>query len=528
MGKVNNIQEEFSLRDMEIAREVTSTYNCGKSRIALKAPNQVYGVHRCLTKEHKSGFALMEAMTLKLYYAVQVWCKAALISDDNPSDLQYYWWLHWVDTNQPFRKLEYINFHRDITVEQLLQCFWNLLEKIANSGEIQVSEGYQLSRKEGYKEPYIVCDVVLDAETGREIHEKVDDVYTYPYNRELRTYRWDDIKDFFYEMTLDQLRLTMPEELHNHTRLDDDLLKACDDWDIDAIKKTLQQGANINCLDKLGKSVLQNAVDYYKDHNILLDNDYSQDELKKIQMDNEQRCKEIVDLLISYGADINLFGFDGMPPLICAYYQKSPEMIKFLLERGASPNANCYLQDNQYWPLLKNIRSTILAVIDEDLSEEYDDIEREIEKLVRDAGGRQFVFGFTPWDYENVNKYVVQILPSYTEDNGVFYDNSGWKIGSTEQIIIEDRDGNQTSIKLEKCSERLAQWNMDFQTNRKNKQYDWLSWKERGYELACQVAKQLPNDVALFYLYNNDKVVRTYSEPDKLYLEREGDPIRIK
>ena len=528
MAKVNNFQEEFSLQDMEIARDISATYDCGMSRIALKAPNQVYRVHRDLTEEHKSGNALMEAMTLRLNYAVQVWCKAALISARNPGDLLYYWWLHWVDTNQPFRKLEYSNFHRDITVKQLLQWFWDLLEKIANSGEIQVSEGYQLSRKEGYKEPYIVCTVVVDAETGREIHKKVNDVYSYPYNRELRTYKWDEIKDLFYEMTLDQLRLTMPKKMHNHTELDDILLQACFNWDEALIKHTIQKGANVNCLDDSGESVLQKAIEYYKHHNIPIDNDYSQDELKKIEINNEQRCKEIVDLLLSHGADINLFGSDGMPPLICAYYQKSPEMIKFLLERGASPNANCYLQDNQYWPLLKNTRSTILAEIDGELPEEYDDTEREIENIIRNSGGREFVFGFTPWDYENVNKYVIQILPSYTEDNGVFYDNSGWKIGSTEQIIIEDRDGKQTPIKLKTCSEKLAQWNMDFQTNRTNIHYDWLSWKERGYELAFQVAKQLPDDVALFYLYNNDKVVRTYSESDVLYLERKGDPIRIK
>ena len=43
-----------------------------------------------------------------------------------------------------------------------------------------------------------------------DIYKKVDDVYTYPYDRTLRTFKWDEIKDFFCEMSLNQLRLTMP------------------------------------------------------------------------------------------------------------------------------------------------------------------------------------------------------------------------------------------------------------------------------------------------------------------------------
>ena len=533
-NKVNNFQEEFSIHDIEVARDVSATHNCGMSRIALKAPEQIYRTYKRLMNEPDCTSGLIIATTLKLDYAIQVWCKAALISAKNPSNLLYYWWLQWSTDGTPFNKLVYSKFYRDITVEQLLQWFWDLLETIANSGEIKVTEGYHICCEGvGDTGPNVKCNLVLDAETGEEITNKVDDVYTYPYNKEPKTYKWEEIKDLFCEMTLDQLRLTMPDKLHNHTSLDDTLLGACFEWDVEQIKLAMKQGANINCLDKRGESVLQKAVKYYKDHNVLIDNNYSEEERAAIANANEQKCKEIVDLLLSYGADINLFGYDGMTPLTCAYYQRSPEMIKYLLERGATPNWNCYLEDCEYWPKLKNVRSTILDVIDDLIYEDFGDTEREIETIIRDAGGRQYVWDFNPWSYENIGKYVIHMVPC-TEDDKLFFDNSRWCIGTSSKLTIEDKEVNKTLISLENI-EGLNGWVNDFQTNIENPDYNWQSWKKRGFELANKVAALLPDSTSLFFLYDNEKIVEKATwhpsrkpKPNELQLCYDGDPIRVK
>lgn len=524
--KYPNFQEEFSIEDIEVAREVTATYDCGMSRIALKASDQIYKIHRSLMKDSESTSASVKAITLKLHYATQVWCKAALISAKNPSELLYYWWLHWTSDGGPFNKIEYSNFYKDITVEQLLHWFWELLENITNSGEIQVSEGYHItSEGEGYLTgPKVECTLILDEATGKEVDNKVKDVYTYPYNKELKTYKWDEIKDLFYEMSLNQLRLTMPKKLHNHSKLDDTLLLACSNWDMEQIKLSMERGANIHCLDEHGESVLQNAVKWFKYHNRSWDENYTDDELKALYTANEIKCKKVVELLLSYGADINLFGFDGRDLLTCAFYERSPDMVRFLLERGASPNVNCHLMDNEFWPELKNVRSTVLDCIDFLISEDYGDVEREIHSLIRNAGGRLYVWDFNPWNYENEGKYIVHMRPSYDDDK-MFYDNSMWKIGSSEQLVVEDEEDNQTIINLSNIK-GLNEWNEDFLSNQTNKNYDWKSWKERGYQLACQVSNLLPKDVVLFYLYDNDKIVKKYD--DKLYLCYDGEPIRIK
>lgn len=534
MKKVNNFQDEFSIQDIEVAQEVRATHNCGMSRIALKAPDQIYRICRRMMKEPDSASAEIEARTLKLHYAIQVWCNAVLISEDDASNLLYYWWLHWESDGSPFNKLAYSDFNRNIKVEQLLKWFWELLEQIADSGEIIVSEGYQVNCEgKDNSKPKVKCVVVLDEKTGKAVNEKVDNVYTYPYNREPRTFKWDDIKDFFFEMSLDQLRLTMPDRLHSHTAVDDILLKACDRWDVEAIEDALKNGANINCLDECGESVLQKAIEFFKDHDVLIDKEYPEEELRAIESANETRCKEIVELLLSHGADINLFGYAGMSPLTCAYYSRSPEMTRYLLERGASPNTNCYLEDGQHWPLLKNVRCTILDLIDELLYDEYGDAESEIEQLVREAGGRRYVWDFNPWSYENEGKYIVHMVASKKGDH-LFYDNSGWCIDSAGKLVIEDEDGNQTTISLESIN-GLEQWKKEYQMNIVNPDYDWKSWKKRGYELACQVANLLPEWVALFYLYDNDKVVeKAYWHPDytpkpnELQLCHNGEPIKIK
>ena len=75
--------------------------------------------------------------------------------------------------------------------------------------------------------------------------------------------------------------------------------------------------------------------------------------------------------------------------------------------------------------------------------------------------------------------------------------------------------------------EGLRQWNQDFQDNKTNPSYDWVSWKKRGFDLAKMVAEKLPEKAALFYLRDNKEVIKTY-QSQELYLSHHGDYIRIK
>ena len=408
-----------------------------------------------------------------------------------------------------------------------MKGFWLLLKNIADSGEISVCEGFNV-RNDGVGNtgPNAKYIVILDRKDTRDMWKEIADIYTYDYNKTKVSYSWDDIKDFFFEMTLNQLRLTMPKKLHMHTLMDDLLLKGASDWDYSLIDFALEHGANIHALNEYGASVLQCAVDFFNFHGMLTSKEYSEEEERKIKQENTEKCKKIVDHLLSKGADINLFGYGGMTPLTCAYYARSAEMTKFLIERGANPNTNGYLDDCQYWPLLKNVRCTILDVIDDLLSDEYNDEEKEIERIVREAGGRQYMWDFTPWNYENVGKYVIRLTPS-TNDDKVFVDNSNWKIGDFQSVTIEDATGSQSIIKLSEVP-GFRQWNQDYQDNISNVAYDWQSWKNRGLAIAKQIAEYLPDSVAFFYLRDNDEVMQKELYDGRLYFSHNGDYIRIK
>lgn len=520
--KIRNFQEEFSLEDIEIAQEVKNTYYCGLSRIALKAPNQTFRSRGTLFQKPESDSASITYRTLKLQYAIQVWNKATLLSIKDHGDLSYYWWLGWEDRGEPFKKIEYYEFRSNITIEQTLTLFWKLLEDIANSGEVSVTEGFWMtSRKEEYeRNPKMVCEIVLNKELAADI--KIDDAYSYNYNRTPVSYTWQEIKDFFCELTLDQLRLTMPEELHKHTSLDNRLLQACGDLDLEAVKSAIAKGADVNCLSEQGHSPMQEAVDYFCFHNI--DKHYTNEEHDDSTNRNFLVCREILDVLLEHGADVNLFGYDSDPILECGYHNHNVDIIKYLLEKGAHTNdKNTIAEDLDY----EYVRCTVLHMIDRDLLEDYDDIEEEIEKLVREAGGRQYVWDYDPWNKKTIGKYVVVMDPS-TTDNHLFADNARWWIGTTDSLTIEDKAANQSVINLSQVA-GLKQWVKDFQDHiRCDNGFDWKAWKEQGFNLAKQVAALLPNSVALFYLHDNEKIIE-YS----YYLRRrclcyDGDIIRVK
>ena len=495
-----NFQDIFSLEDIEIARDVMSTYDCGKSRIALCAPDQTYCINTRLFKEPESASCLVNCTTLKLRYAEEVWYNAVLISKCNPGDMLYYWWLNWEEDDTSFRKLAYSNFNRNITVEQLLADFWKLLEELSNSGKIKVSEGYHLYSTVTdlwHSEPIIKCNVFINSDSGKDIIKKVGNIFEYPYNETLISFSWDDIKELFVELTLDQLRLTMPEHLHKHHAIDDMLFTACDNYDYELMKALIDRGANVNALNKNGESPLQRVIE---DSLLIYDEEkLSDEEIANIERTKLDQCEKCADLLLDNGADIDLFGYDGMQPLACAYYNHNLELANFLLNKGADPNYNSYLTDCQYWSRLKNVRCTVLDIIDDDLCEEYDDTEKAIEKAVREHGGRQFKWDYDPYSYTNHSKYYICMSPG---NNYLFFDNANWGIGDSKYVRIEHEDGTEEKIDISKV-EGLSEWQSEYLSAKENKQ-DLSLLDKRGYALAQNVNRILPKDAALFYCKHSE------------------------
>ena len=524
--KYPNFQDLYSFSDYKKAYDARRTFNCGLSPVCLLAPDQHSCVRTSVLKK-KSHYASLNIRTLKLEYAIQVWLKAALISADNPGPLLYYWWLHYEDNDTSFREIQYSKNWWGATPESMIDGFWKLLEDIANSGEIRVCEGFSFSMRSGkyISEPSVKFDVVLDLENARNAYKLIDDVFTHPYDNTPKSYRWEEIKELYTQLTLKQLSLMDVEQLHKHSKIDEMLFTACDVLDLDGVKAAIKMGANVNALDKRGESALQHVVEYFNDHGIILDKEYTEEERQSIIDANYQKCVQIVDYLLELGADIDLFGVDGMQPLTCAYYAHSVEMVKHLLEKGANPNYNSYRCDDVCFHDEDSHRCTILQVIYDCLSDDYGDYEKEVETIIHDYGGRRLTWDYDTYRYEHIGKYYVTMSPSH--ETFLFFDNDGWGIGNEEELNIENEQGERKTIKLKEIP-GLREWHQEYLQNIDGKDFDWNTWNKRGQELAKYVSEQLPDDVALFYPYGETVERKKNNWNNKFYFEGARPEIRIK
>lgn len=530
--KFPNLQDLFSLDDICLAQRVCNTHHTGYSRIALCAEDQKYNIG-CSTYTY-SYSNRWRCLTLKLKYAIDVWTKAILISNNNPGELLYYWWIHWADNETSFRHLEYSNFYNKITVEELLEKFLALLKNIADSGEIKVSESayiYTENRSSKWiQTPDIITEVVLDSPSGKDVYNTISNhqngngqIFDYPFDKTLRSFKWDEIKDMFIELTLDQLRLVQKEQMHKCTSLDETLFNACGRLDIEGVRHAIELGANVNALNENGNSPITETIRYSSEHFVDFKKRYSEEEYQELASKALELSKPIVQLLLDHGADIDLFGFDGMQPLLAAYYDHNVNMTDFLLQNGSNPNYNSYLCDIASREEKVCISSSVLHCLYEEI-DDYTPEEKEIEKLVMQYGGRLCNWGFSIIKQEYIGKYMVSLEPLPNLDP--FIDGNSETIGNEESITVENKDGIIEVIDLSGIK-GLKEWHEQYQQHSNDKTYDWNDWRDRGLIIAKEIAKLLPDYVSFRYLRSSRWICgRIYDDSCTEYNGRE--PIIIK
>ena len=466
---------------------------------------------------------------------MDVWTKAVLVSSDNPGELLYYWWLHWNENETSFNHLEYSNFHRDITVEELLAKFWALLESIADSGDIKVSEGLNMQTKTSSwawdSEPKVTCEIVVDKESGLDVYDAVSGkwpetkvVYDYPFNKTPRTFKWDEIRDMFIQLTLDQLRLVQKGKMHKCHSIDKELFSACDRLDVDAVKRAIELGANVNALNDMGECPITNTIQFASDFFKEMDKQYTDEECKEHYRMAFEKTKPIVELLLEHGADIDLFGYDGEQALVAAYLDGNVEMTRFLLEHGSNPNYNSFLTDVTSEVEKASVSSTALFY----LYDEIDDFTPEqiaLEKLLYQYGGRVFNWGYDGRFEPYSGKFTVWL--ELYKNSGPFRDSCNEQIGDCSSLQVEREDGFIETIDLTGiCG--FKEWVEQFHTNYNDMTYDWMAWRDRGFIIAKEIANLLPDYVVLYYLRESDNEV--FFQPyNKSYMYYSGrNPIVIK
>ena len=249
---------------------------------------------------------------------------------------------------------------------------------------------------------------------------------------------------------------------------------------------------------------MNHAISSQYAHFIMMDEKYTREEEDALREKGMALSREVVAYLLEHGADIDLFGYNGMQPLCEAYYNSDVELVRFLLEKGANPNYHSYLTDC-FWDRNKGISCTALHCI-------YDEIDpltpeqKEIEKFLYQYGGRIYCWGYNPssWDYEG--KYVVWMEPD--KRFSIFTDADGIEIGDCHSLTVEKENGDTETIDLSDVSESLRQWEKEYRESMGDKGVERSDLYDLGREIAKkEIAPRIPDYVSLYYQREDEPII---------------------
>lgn len=213
--------------------------------------------------------------------------------------------------------------------------FKRLLRALAESGEIKSAIGRVPRRPYPWDEQYPYEEIVLadDCEHQPYAWQRPGFEAVIPDYQELPSLPWAEVEGCFVDLTEDELALLQGEKVINKSPVpvDEELAEACSQLDVHRVETLLKAGANPNAisakqLDETPMEVTIKAA--------------FRGEIENPSIFNMYR---ILDLLLAYGGDVNFCPFAACTPL----YEAStwePELVKFLLERGAEPNVPSWIE----------------------------------------------------------------------------------------------------------------------------------------------------------------------------------------
>ena len=249
---------------------------------------------------------------IRALYLSKVWEEAYKICSDD--GINWFFDKHsWIyDPDNYFRKLVFTGYDYKGEVKK----FWEALEDVADSGKIRLQEKIEMT-DQGY--PH--C-------TGFDKKEKLSQIES----SKLYSWKWNEIKDYFFELPVDMIALLNGEEMNQCTVRDLPLFEACKKGSITQIKKAIKDGANVNAIDAEGHTPVIIVTDpgWYVDR------------------DKSDKIIQLLDLLLANGADINLYGFyDSVfcHDIICNAVVIGSNLLEYVLSKGAKPIQNYSICD---------------------------------------------------------------------------------------------------------------------------------------------------------------------------------------
>ena len=339
---VLRLSQLLTPEEMKIVQGVHNTHNVGFCPLGVCIPDESCGLHRCSDSE--SGDFCEERYTPLSYYAVSVWRETVKRLEAMPEfadALQ----VEWYPVAATFRSIRYIKDKR----LQYIQTFRKIAAEIADTQNIKIHYGRFDSPASAEYPDYPLCTYVMTeelfkAKRGWGIKNEVADLP----KDEIFSYSWDEIKDYFVELSPQQLAFNAGDLMNNRgSELDQQFIKACYELDLPLMKKLFAQGANIHAVDDGGDMAAQTLVLHFCDEFYYAGENMSAADKEKLQEQIYQENITALKWLIQQGYDLNVCAYDEGTALYYSIdYSPGIRLMKFLLENGADPNIDCYINND--------------------------------------------------------------------------------------------------------------------------------------------------------------------------------------
>ena len=326
--------------EIKIIQGVKRTLEVGFCPIGVCMPDESSVSHKCHAGEEQFS---EERYTPLSYYAVWVWRETVKRLEAMPEfadALQ----VEWYPVAATFRSIRYIHDKR----QQYIQTFWEIAAEIADTQNIKIHYGrFDSPALPGYPDyplrTYVMPEELFKVKRSYGMKNEVTDL---PKDKEF-SYSWNEIKDYFVELSPQQLAFNAGDLMNNlGSELDQKFIDACSEKDLPLMKKLLAQGANIHAVGAGGDMAAQSLVWHFYDEFYYAAENKAGDEGERLQEKIYQQNISALEWLIQQGYDLNICAYDEGTALYYSIdYSPGIRLMKFLLENGADPNIDCYINN---------------------------------------------------------------------------------------------------------------------------------------------------------------------------------------
>ncbi len=366
------LEERYTREEILKIALIHQTYDFGYSPVVFLNP---YGVRLGVDDNYYD---------LKALYLLKIWQEAKKRTDDKFFFWNYYYWYY--NPDDYFQKL--IFYKNEGYRKKAIHYFWEILEKIADSGEITVQESFTQNDKE---KTWVINSMGINKNKDYEL--MLQEAKKNPIKK---SWKWTEVKDFFIQLSDTEMELLHGKHLDQCCTRDLPLFDACKRLDITGIKDALSSGAVVNAMDKTGDGCLHYVLDQDRFVDYNFPNPKSSSDNKKI--------KDIIDFLLDNGLNINLYGFGGgEDSIVLTHWLRNIDLMQFVINRGADAKLNPFCTD--FGDDIECLTmSGVYDFVETDLAIGEDDPEILLaeEKILEDAGVKYWIDG---WDGDKVSKF---------------------------------------------------------------------------------------------------------------------------